>query len=1148
MSTESFSIPESIKKPDESSEVFSNQKEIKEGCKNYVESLKNQWIKWEELDSTIWFITQLINKQDWEISSCTMDFLQKKEDVIINYRAELKKVIEQQNVEHEKKQRENDYNNALKTFWAFPELKETQNTLKNDVWLDLSNILIEYHNILNNTLKLPENSNIDTNEYNQLIEKVKQSIIIKLTKISNIVDKFKAKEKIENNDLTKLHQKKWIINEEIQEHLWFINKKLLPSIQAYIKLSSWSTLDYNYQDQYHGTWSIKDSTKYENDRYVDLESKKEEIQELFDADIDEEWNFSESSLGFYTQDIFDANDSADKFMLKELWVKDIDGSLLTPEAKEIENEATVAMLCFCACSCVPYLGAGISIPNDFLDVFTSNDQTIERLKEMDCIDKNYNVSKSWDTHLFAMLWLITAFVWATAIVKWKKIAELMGKINASWLSSEKVSAIMKTIGDKMWLKKGDAEKLTNTTSDTTPKKWSLFEEARKIKEVDKINVTNELKYVEEYQKLIDDLPPVKEWSIRLYRWVKNVWLELEFVKKSPEQSKLFSKLVRNWAEALTKEELNELKEILPLLEKWEARYFSTDFKTAGGYGFDKTNQEMWEIFYMDVPYSVTIDNMRETWGLQSRLWETDVNYAWDAISLHVDHLSKYGSKKIERPEDKINTITDSVSKQIDTAFLEKIDFSSIPKKGADWYDEYNKIVTKIGNMNNTQRLEAAELILGRPLEPQLANDLLEVHAATKAKVFEHTFWDLKTKLQKSNELGVRWNQPDQVSDAEFKSLMDWGILWEAGNFNIRGVMETVFKNHKDLGLPSEISQFNITGIPDKVIKVLGINPRASNMKIEMNVVANRISLSWDIKQMELLAEFLKQSWDKYKDIPSANLGILKHRIRALKEKQALELAESKKIKELAEAKKAEEAAEALLNMKEVSVENMSDFIKQVESDPSLLKEKSWDNKDLISYLLDNLKPDNLDQNFWKLDLDDIKNQEMLENLFNKYEWDDLNTLIKSLNRLSKKISNPSYQPDEILLKTIWMLDGNEEKLQLFTIGRTSFRWESFIAPAVESRVDQLVRWLRTLEKQKTDIQEVSLNKLEKDLLDTLDIKFDNFINVELIEKLRNGVINISTKLEGELLLQILNKLPEEFTSKHLKWYKFKIVDKINSIK
>ena len=1029
---------------------------------------------------------------------------------------------------------------SLEFFNNAPEIQEA-NILLSEAGLNIYSLLGTYKDYIETSLALPINSKITPEQYSKIIWNIKTLII---TRVEQVVEKIKDIKE----DQTSLANMWLHINKFVKDEMEDISKILLSSSKFYIDMST-----PEFREKLTQTNNYKRSPSFRRhvkSRMLDFHNQLA-TGDTMEKGEDIPTGLLHNNTFFQWMDHIKVN-PRDEIISNFKWVdgmslndetKQLDKSisLLNENDKQVEKDMNNAVLWACLISILPGFWEACDIDTILSDQW----EFVTLLKKMNVISQDTVIPSDTIDKLIASASIIVSLI--TVGLAWRavKLGKFMNKMKDAWADMKDLFSGLELVATYMSIGLGDImnklswfapdlynqlvkEKLVtpewvsliaDSKKDTqqsvqtmkSSEKSSLFRTEKtsneKIENVQ--NTAEELRELEKYQNMINNLPPVKEWYMRLYRGVEKIGLELEFFKRTPEQAKLFNKLVKEGPEALTKNEFVALEELLPLLDKWEARYFSTDFKTAWGYWYDRVNKEMWEIFYMDVPADVVINNMRTPGALQPRLWESSTNYWWDAILLNVDDLSKYWSKKI----------SEWINNQFDITFLEKIDFSSIPKQWEDWYDQYKKTVELIASMNNTQRLAVAELILGRSLDPNLANNLLEVHGATKTKVFEHSKSDLKTKLQKSNDLNVRWDQQDQVSDTEFKKLMDWGIL-------------------------GEWWKFNITGIPDDIVKALKIKPRATDIKLEMTSVISRIKLKWDIEEMEVLVGYLEKSWDKYKDIPGANLGLLKHKIRVLKEKQVLELAEIEKTKELAEAKKAQEAAEALLNIKEVSFDNMSDFVKQAEKDPSLLKDKTGNNKELINYVLENLNPDNLDNNFWRLDLSDINSQWIIENLFNGYQWEDLKVFIKSLNKLSQKISNPNFQPDENLLKAIWILDGSDEKSQLFEIWRVVFRWESFITPSIEARTDQLIRWLRTLEQQKIDIQQTSLNNLEKDLLNSLGVSFDNFNNIDLIEKLRNAVISTSNKLEGELLLQILNKLPEEFTAKHLKWYEHKINDRI----
>jgi hypothetical protein len=83
----------------------------------------------------------------------------------------------------------------------------------------------------------------------------------------------------------------------------------------------------------------------------------------------------------------------------------------------------------------------------------------------------------------------------------------------------------------------------------------------------------------------------------------------------------------------------------------------------------------------------------------------------------------------------------------------------------------------------------------------------------------------------------------------------------------------------------------------------------------------------------------------------------------INEVQQAEITRNIQFKQVAEARRAKEAAALKPEIKEVSYENMNEFIIEAGNNPSILKEKSGKNEKMITYFSDNLNSDKISANF-----------------------------------------------------------------------------------------------------------------------------------------------------------------------------------------
>jgi len=261
-----------------------------------------------------------------------------------------------------------------------------------------------------------------------IIEKIKQSIWLRFLKLSKIIkDRISFVDmEIDEGDyivkdsdwyrtiwevrMTEIWNQKWIINSKIKEQFWFVDNKLLVSAEILLK----------YWKKY---WNKELSEEVK--KIYKISYKLEEVEEMFEAKIDKNWNFNE--WFFSTQNIFDLDNEKDLKFIKEndifIWKKI---SLLTKEDLEVEKNAITF---FMAAVSIQVWGESIWWPLgiiawwaiDFMDTFSDTEKLLDAVQMLWFVDPNYRMEKTLKDNFLAGIWIIpytTQLVKGTKLTKW----------------------------------------------------------------------------------------------------------------------------------------------------------------------------------------------------------------------------------------------------------------------------------------------------------------------------------------------------------------------------------------------------------------------------------------------------------------------------------------------------------------------------------------------------------------------------------------------------------------------------------------------------------------------------------------------------------------------------------------------------------
>ncbi len=419
------------------------------------------------------------------------------------------------NLETQNKEVFNFFGFSDKDIDNFSEKQEVFKKLKLNFW----KILLWYRKYINENL-----SGLNP----VIINKIKKSIKIKVLNSANKIDDILEEAKENNENIVNY---RWVINERIWDELWFINYKLLPTANLYLN---------------------KDNVNF---WYFDKSVKIEEIEEMFEAKVDNDWDFDE--WFFSTQIIFDYENSLDSRVLeynkidKVIWV-----DMLSEKDRQIEGIIMAKYLAFVWTMLLPYLWAISSIPSDLNDVFSDYEWTIKTMKAYGILsweELEYIMDKSYIDNIAWLVWIIATIFWAQWAIKWLRSSKIFIKLEKLGFSLDEISNLVLKYSEWIKTKVLKWKELT--------KSWikSVLETKNKIK----LNPDELIQLKAKIKKDID------LWSLK-----KEIWLSYRDIKyelnlklsvddkfiDNPEYMKLYTAEYFNYLkENLTGKELNKLE-------------------------------------------------------------------------------------------------------------------------------------------------------------------------------------------------------------------------------------------------------------------------------------------------------------------------------------------------------------------------------------------------------------------------------------------------------------------------------------------------------------------------------------------------------------------------------------------------------------
>lgn len=412
--------------------------------------------------------------------------------------------------------------NLSKYFW-WVDFSKLNNSLHESFWITLIPALKNYQKIIETDLK-----SLSPN----IIAKIKKSIAIKVWALPSLVQEKTTTELKEYWNTNNLKDERWNVSSRLNEELDFINNRLLPSAQFLVKLNSWE-VETKKKELKSNNW---------DQSFIDNKINKltKEIKQMFDSEVDEEWNFNE--WFFSTQSILDLNTlfewTWEVFAKEHLWIKPVEITFLNEADKEIENKAMMWYMWACVFQMLPYAWATMSIPVDAMDAFSSEEWTITYLKWLWLVDPKFRMEKLWVDNAFWAVWLVATVVWLQWLVKSWKLAKAMDKIGGIWKMD--IWEMLKTLWTKMWMTSEDIKKAESIVawgdwSEDIARKWADWLDAIKADEAEKKSWISK-----------------EQLSKNSKRWNKNPELRYEDANQF---------LKEKWLKELTSEQLNIVKHV-----------------------------------------------------------------------------------------------------------------------------------------------------------------------------------------------------------------------------------------------------------------------------------------------------------------------------------------------------------------------------------------------------------------------------------------------------------------------------------------------------------------------------------------------------------------------------------------------------------
>ena len=451
----------------------------------------------------------------------------------------------------------------------------------NKMWLNFWKILLWYRKYINENL-----SGLNP----VIINKIKKSIKIKVLNSANKIDDILEEAKENNENIVNY---RWVINERIWDELWFINYKLLPTANLYLNKDN---IDF---------W------------YFDKNKKIEEIEEMFESEVNEDGDFDE--WFFSLQVVFNYESSIDSKVLeynkveKVVWV-----DMLSEKDRKIEWDLMLKYIAFVSTMMIPYAWAATSVPSDFTDLFWSDEWVFSTMWSYGLLNENelnYKMDKHFYDSLFWFAWLIGTAFGVQWIMKMPKIAKIVLKLEKLWI---KKSLIFKSISDykkrfsSIIYKWSEATKKTVKSAFNNTEKnkgtWIWSKEVLLIKW--KIKETFNIELIKK------DILNLDNYELLKFNIILDI--DKKFINNPKYIEKYISEYFIYLKENLSKAELSKLEVVI-----WsENKYIYSTEKENIDLSFDIINQikKNSDKFWFKIYFKI------EPWLIKTNTWSEVINY------------------------------------------------------------------------------------------------------------------------------------------------------------------------------------------------------------------------------------------------------------------------------------------------------------------------------------------------------------------------------------------------------------------------------------------------------------------------------------------------------------------------------------------
>lgn len=363
--------------------------------------------------------------------------------------------------------------------------------LKEELNIDLSNILQWYEDYISNELKISESSSISSTDYQRLINNVRTIVSMELQKIAKEIYQLKAERG------WSLKNCQWIINDYFQKSLSKMSQSVLWSAKFYLSLQEspelrWqlsdkvSSLHVNMRErQIYQELIEKDLVIHNKEGFFDLPEESDFQREIDDIPTDILWNdsfFTANKTRNHYRDMSLMNHDydLDGIKSKEEIKKLTNISILSEQDRETEQEFLLAMLAIEVLSSLPIAGTALSLGLATEDLFNEYDSGVENIKRLfPDMDQNYTVEKWFFAYAWAIATIIASMISLQGAIKATDMATMTRKLQRFDISSELIEKTFLKVWAKMWISYNNIMKLFNAEQ-TIKKDVEMLEKERKM--------------------------------------------------------------------------------------------------------------------------------------------------------------------------------------------------------------------------------------------------------------------------------------------------------------------------------------------------------------------------------------------------------------------------------------------------------------------------------------------------------------------------------------------------------------------------------------------------------------------------------------------------------------------------------------------